>query len=250
MSALDQVSTWVTANVAAEDTPVFALSEHDIPVTNTDSFSASVLSLSLNLMFSPSPFTQVYIIIYSTLPDCFKMTPTGTACLTMAVLHALPKTRIAFTAQDPAEYGCHLTVSFYNEWEQNAVVERNWGQHTDDFGPGWCVRWRGARCVSLWLVSYVAQAESAAVYSSWNRGKMQSWPYSSPQNHIKTHTHTHTHTRTHTHTHCDTVGLRGICVCLYTCTTCKTCYYTHPDTHCNYIQWRTPPARHTLNSHV
>lgn len=78
---------------------MFALSEHDIPATNTDSFSASVLSLSLNLMFSPSPFTQVYIIIYSTLPDCFKMTPTGTACLTMAVLHALPKTRIAFTAQ-------------------------------------------------------------------------------------------------------------------------------------------------------
>lgn len=24
---------------------------------------------------------------------------------------------------DPAEYGCHLTVSFYNEWEQNAGRE-------------------------------------------------------------------------------------------------------------------------------
>lgn len=69
-------------------------------------------------------------------------------------------------SSNPVEYGCHFTVSFYNEWEQNAVVEGNSGQHTDDFGPGLCVRWRKARCVSLRLVSYVAQAESTAVYSS------------------------------------------------------------------------------------
>lgn len=55
--------------------------------------------LFFNFMFSPSLFTQVYIITYSTLPDSFKMTPTGTVCLTMATIYTLPKTRIAFTPQ-------------------------------------------------------------------------------------------------------------------------------------------------------
>lgn len=50
-------------------------------------------------MFSPSPSTELNIIIYSRIPDCFKLTPTGTACLTVALLHMLPKPRIAFTPQ-------------------------------------------------------------------------------------------------------------------------------------------------------
>ena len=101
-----------------EDAPVFALSEHDTTPTNR-----FFVCFRVGFFFCPSIlcfpllsfFIQVYIIIYSTLSDCFKMTPTGTACLTMAVLHWLPKTRIAFSPQNPADYGCHLTVSFYNE---------------------------------------------------------------------------------------------------------------------------------------
>lgn len=177
MSALDQVSTWVTGNVAdslgGRTCACFVRTWH-YPKLQPPYICLLLYFLSLDLMFSPSLFTQVYIIISSTVPDCFKRTPTGSACLTMAGLHMLPKTRIAFTPTAPAEYGCHLTVSFYNEWEQNAVVKGNWGQRTDDFGPGLCVRWRRTRCVSLWLVSYVAQAKNTAVYRSWNRGKMQS----------------------------------------------------------------------------
>lgn len=177
--------------LSSEDAPVLLCPNMTLPQTTTTLYlSALMLSVPSFDVF-PFSFTQDYIIISSTLPDCFKRTPTGSACLTMAGLHTLPKTRIAFTPTAPAEYGCHLTVSFYNEWEQNAVVKGNWGQRTDDFGPRLCVRWRRTRCVSLWLVSYVAQAESTAVYRSWSRGKMQSWPYSTRQNHIK-HTHTHT----------------------------------------------------------
>lgn len=96
----------------SEDAPVFALSGHDITPTNTDSLSVSVFFLSFNFMFSPSLFTQVYIIIYSLLPDCFKMTPTGTACLTMAVLHTLPKTRIAFTPRNQRNTAVILQFPF------------------------------------------------------------------------------------------------------------------------------------------
>lgn len=86
---------------------MFALSEHDITPINTD----SSFFLSFNFAFSPALFTQVYIIIYiPTLPDCFKMTPTGTACLTMAVLHTLPKTRIAFNP--PIQWNMAVILQF------------------------------------------------------------------------------------------------------------------------------------------
>lgn len=41
----------------------------------------------------------------------------------------------------------------------------NGGQHKADFGPGTCMRWSGAHCVTLRLASFVAQAEITAVYS-------------------------------------------------------------------------------------
>lgn len=111
--------------------------------------------------YSASRFTQVYIITYSTLPDCFKMTPIGTVCLTMATVYTLPKCKkprspARAPSTDPDEYDRHPTVSFNEEWEENTAVEGNWGQHTDDFGPGFCVRWRRAHCVTLWRGGFVA----------------------------------------------------------------------------------------------
>lgn len=138
----------------------------------------------------------------------------------------IAKNQDCIHSADPAGYCCHLTVSFYKKWERNAVVEGNWGQRTDGFGPRLCVWWRKARCVSLWLVSNVAHAESTAVYSSWNGGKMQSWHYSAPLKSHKTHTHTHP---------CPKVW--GVFVCACTHTTNVTCDYTHSVTytHCNYL---------------
>lgn len=95
MSALVQVSTWVTANVA---TPLigricilFVRTWHYQVPANKHRFFLCFSFLLISFMFPPSIFTQVYIITYSMLTDCFKMTPTGTVCLAMAALYTLPK---------------------------------------------------------------------------------------------------------------------------------------------------------------
>lgn len=205
-SALNQVCFWVTANSTASfrgwmcslcQSMTLHTHTHKLFVCFTFSFSC------FSLMFSTSLSTQVFIITYSTLPDCFKMTPTGTVYLTMAVLHILPKTRIAFSPQIRP----NMVVILWFLFIENGKKIQGWreieGNIQRILAPVLCTRWRRARCVMLWWGSFMAQAESTAVYSSRSRSKMQSWPYSTPLKSRKA-------TRAH-----ESHGSESMCVSIY-----------------------------------
>lgn len=131
----------------------------------------------------PSPLINpLYIIAYSTLSDCLKMSPTGAVCLAVAPLQ---------TAKNPGlRWVCRVTVSFYNQQEPKAAWKGNGGHRKADFGPGTWMRWSGAQCVTLRLASFVAGAEITAVYSCRNGQNAELAIFDSPQNHVKIHPHT------------------------------------------------------------
>lgn len=112
----------------------------------------------------PPRSTKLYIIINFKIPDCFKLTPTGTACLPVALLHAAKNQDHVYSAD--LSTVVILQFSFITNGEpkkKNAAVKgkSRAALQMNFLALELCVRWRreggGARRVSLWLVSYVVQ---------------------------------------------------------------------------------------------
>lgn len=82
------------------------------------------------------------------LSDCFRRSPTGTlSCNSTASQAAKNQDRIGFVV---------LQFPFITNGSEMQRWKGNGGQHKADFGPGICMRWSGAHCVTLWLASFVA----------------------------------------------------------------------------------------------
>lgn len=123
--------------------------------------------------------------VYNCILHALRLSPTGILCLAVAPLRRLPKTRIALGFVS-LQFPFITTRSERQRWKGNG------GQQKADFGPGTCVRWSGARCVTLRFASFGHRLKSQLLMAS-ETGKMQSWPYLSPpppkKNHIKAQPH-------------------------------------------------------------
>lgn len=69
-------------------------------------------------------------------------------CLAAAPLRCLPERRIAL--------GLSCSFPFITNRSEKQRWKGNGGQHKADFGPGTCMRWSGAHCVTLRVASFVA----------------------------------------------------------------------------------------------